>query len=121
VLGGPGVQGVTGRIEDNFRRRLEVLPVATRRLILVAAAEPTGEPALMWRAAEGLGIGADAIEPAADAGLLTIGQQVTFRHPLVRSAVYRAASLWERRAVHQALADATDPRADPDRRAWHRA
>jgi hypothetical protein len=85
--GAPGVPGVPGRIEDNFRRRQDALPTATRRLMLVAAAEPTGEPALMWRAAERLGIGADAVEPAADAGLLTIGQRVTFRHPLVRSAV----------------------------------
>jgi DNA-binding CsgD family transcriptional regulator len=121
ALGVPGVPGAAGQIEENFRLRLEVLPAATRRLMLVAAAEPAGEPALMWRAAEALGIGADAVELAADAGLLTIDQRVTFRHPLVRSAVYRAASPWERRAVHQALAGATDPRADPDRRAWHRA
>ena len=79
------------------------------------------EPALVWRAAERLGIGAGAVAPAADAGLLTIGERVTFRHPLVRSAVYRAASPAERRAAHQALAGATDPQADPDRRAWHRA
>ena len=89
--------------------------------MLVAAAEPTGNPALVWRAAERLGIGAGALVPAADAGLLTIGERVVFRHPLVRSAVYRAASPAERRAVHQALAGATDPQADPDRRAWHRA
>jgi DNA-binding CsgD family transcriptional regulator len=87
----------------------------------VAAAEPAGEPALLWRAAEQLGIGADAAAPAADAGLLAIGELVTFRHPLVRSAVYRAASPAEQRAAHQALADATDPQADPDRWAWHRA
>ena len=118
----PGaVPGLPGRIEDSFRRRLEVLPAATQRLMLVAAAEPAGEPALVWRAAERLGIGAEAVAPAADAGLLTIGERVTFRHPLVRSAVYRAASPAERRAAHQALADATDPQADPDRRAWHRA
>ena len=117
----PGLPGLPGRIEDSFRRRLEVLPTATQRLMLVAAAEPAGEPALVWRAAERLGIGAEAVAPATDAGLLTIGERVTFRHPLVRSAVYRAASPAERRAAHQALAGATDPRADPDRRAWHRA
>jgi DNA-binding CsgD family transcriptional regulator len=110
-----------GRIEDSFRGRLEVLPAATRRLMLVAAAEPAGDPALVWRAAERLGIGAGAVAPAADAGLLTIGERVTFRHPLVRSAVYRAAPPADRRAAHEALADATDPQADPDRRAWHRA
>jgi DNA-binding CsgD family transcriptional regulator len=125
VPGVPGAMGVTGGvsvlIEDSFRRRLEVLPTATQRLMLVAAAEPTGEPVLVWRAAERLGIGAEAAAPAADAGLLTIGERVTFRHPLVRSAVYRAASPPDRRAAHQALAGATDPHADPDRRAWHRA
>jgi DNA-binding CsgD family transcriptional regulator len=125
VPGVPGAIGVTGGvpvlIEDSFRRRLEVLPTATQRLMLVAAAEPTGEPVLVWRAAERLGIGAEAAAPAADAGLLTIGERVTFRHPLVRSAVYRAASPPDRRAAHQALAGATDPQADPDRRAWHRA
>ena len=89
--------------------------------MLVAAAEPTGEPALVWRAAERLGIRAEDIAPAADAGLLTIGERVTFRHPLVRSAAYGAASPADRRAAHRALAGATDPQADPDRRAWHRA
>src|SRR3984885_13911036 len=124
VPGVPGLSelsGVPGRIEESFRGRLEVLPAATCRLMLVAAAEPAGEPALVWRAAERLGVGAEAAWPAADAGLLMVGEQVMFRHPLVRSAVYRAASPPERRAAHQALADATDPRADPDRRAWHRA
>jgi DNA-binding CsgD family transcriptional regulator len=119
--GGPGLSGLPGRIEDSFRRRLEVLPAATQRLLLVAAAEPAGDPALVWRAAERLGIGVGALAPAADAGLLAIGERVTFRHPLVRSAAYRAASPADRRAAHQALADATDPQADPDRRAWHRA
>jgi DNA-binding CsgD family transcriptional regulator len=119
--GVPGPPGVAGRIEDSFRRRLVALPGATQRLMLVAAAEPAGEPALVWKAAERLGVEAAAVAPAADAGLLTIGQRVTFRHPLVRSAAYRAASPPDRRAAHQALADATDPQADPDRRAWHRA
>jgi DNA-binding CsgD family transcriptional regulator len=121
VPGVPGVAGSWGRIEESFRRRLEVLPAATRLLMLVAAAEPAGEPALVWRAAERLGIGDEAAWPAADAGLLVIGERVMFRHPLVRSAVYRAAPAPDRRAAHQALAGATDPRADPDRRAWHRA
>jgi DNA-binding CsgD family transcriptional regulator len=121
VPGVPGMPGSSVRIEESFRGRVEVLPAATRRLMLVAAAEPVGDPGLVWRAAERLGIGAEALAPAADAGLLTIGERVLFRHPLVRSAVYRAASPAERRAAHQALADATDPQADPDRRAWHRA
>ena len=121
VPGLPGVPGSSGRIEDSFRRRVEVLPAATQRLMLVAAAEPAGDPGLVWMAAERLGIETGAVVPAADAGLLTIGERVVFRHPLVRSAVYRAAPPAERRAAHQALADATDPQADPDRRAWHRA
>src|SRR5580704_9839713 len=122
--GGPGVPGARGssaRIEESFRGRVEVLPAATRRLMLVAAAEPAGDPGLVWRAAQRLGIGAEAAWPAADAGLLTIGERVLFRHPLVRSAVYRAAGPADRRAAHRALAGATDPQADPDRRAWHRA
>ncbi|HEX4717890.1 MAG TPA: LuxR C-terminal-related transcriptional regulator, partial [Thermoleophilaceae bacterium] len=110
-----------GRIEESFRRRLEALPAETRRLLLVAAAEPIGEPVLMWRAAELLGINPEAAAPASAAGLLELGARVRFRHPLVRSAVYRAASLAERQTAHRALADATDPDVDPDRRAWHHA
>jgi DNA-binding CsgD family transcriptional regulator len=123
-VGTPGATAVPGllrRLEDGFRQRLEGLPETTRRLLLVAAAEPTGDPVLMWRAAGRLGIGIEAAVPAGAEGLLTIGARVTFRHPLVRSAAYRAASPEKRRAAHQALADAIDPRADPDRRAWHRA
>src|SRR5205085_8598034 len=94
-------------------------PAETQRLLLVAAAEPVGDPVLVWRAAGQLGIG---VQAAADTdGLLTIATRVTFRHPLVRSAVYRAASPEDRQAVHRALADATDPEVDPDRRAWHLA
>ena len=113
--------GLLGRLEDSFRRRMEAFSQATRRLLLVAAAEPTGDPVLVWRAAGLLGIGMDAAVPAEAEGLLRIGRRVIFRHPLVRSVAYRAASAEERRAAHQALADATDPQADPDRRAWHRA
>ncbi len=120
-FGLPSGPGVAGRVADSIRRRLEALPAAAQRLMLVAAAEPAGEPTLVWRAAERLGVGAGALAPAADAGLLAVGERVTFRHPLVRSAAYRAASSAERRAAHEALAAATDPEADPDRRAWHRA
>ncbi|WP_377266840.1 AAA family ATPase [Peterkaempfera sp. SMS 1(5)a] len=109
-----------GRIEDSFRSRALGLPPATRMLLLVAAAESTGESALLWRATARLGIGASASAAAEAAGLLSIGTQVVFRHPLVRSAVYRAASPSQRRAAHRALADVTGP-SDPDRRAWHRA
>ncbi len=92
VPGAPGSSGLPGRIEESFRRRVEVLPAATQRLMLVAAAEPAGDPALVWGAAERLGIGAEAAWPAADAGLLTIGERVVFRHPLVRSAVHLSRS-----------------------------
>src|SRR5215471_16815472 len=111
------VQTVPARIEEGFRRRLEALPADTRSLMLVAAAEPTGDPALVWRAAGRLGIPASAAEAAQTDGLLRTATRVRFRHPLVRSAVYSAASLPERRAAHQALAEATDRDRDPDRRA----
>jgi DNA-binding CsgD family transcriptional regulator len=116
-----GAQALTGRIEERFVHRLEALPDETRRLLLVAAAEPLGDPLLLWRAADRLGIASAAVEDAEAQGLLEIGERVRFRHPLSRSAVYRSAALPERRAVHQALAEATDPDTDPDRRAWHRA
>jgi DNA-binding CsgD family transcriptional regulator len=120
-FGPPNAPTLPGRIEDSFQRRLEALPGDTKRLLLVAAAEPVGEPLLVWRAAERLEIGTDAAAPAAAAGLAEIGTRVRFRHPLVRSAIYRAASVEERQIAHHALAHATDPQVDPDRRAWHRA
>jgi DNA-binding CsgD family transcriptional regulator len=107
--------------EALFRRRLEALPEHTRTLMLVGAAEPLGDPVLLWRAAERLGLDALAAAPAEAAGLLELGARVRFRHPLVRSAIYRPAAPGDRRRVHAALADATDARAEPDRRAWHRA
>src|SRR5215218_1650386 len=115
----PG-QEVSARIQQSFLQRLEGLPEEARTLLLVAASEPVGDPVLLWRAAERLGIGRD---PASDhtQGLLAIGERVTFLHPLVRSAVYRSASPHERRAVHLTLAEVTDPRDQPDRRAWHLA
>ena len=109
------------RLEGIFRRRLEALPGETQRLLLVAAAEPTGDPTLLWRAAEELGVGFDAAGPAAADGLFEIRTRATFRHPVVRSAIYRAASASDRMSAHVALAEATDPEIDPDRRAWHRA
>ncbi len=122
--GGFGLEGaypLPGRIEESFLRRLESLPEDARLLLLVAAAEPVDDPLLVWRAAEQLGIGGSAAAADATEGLLTIGERVIFRHPLVRSAVYRSATVQQRRAVHLALADATDQDADPDRRAWHLA
>jgi DNA-binding CsgD family transcriptional regulator/tetratricopeptide (TPR) repeat protein len=112
---------LSGQIEESFQRRLEELPPETRLLLLVAAAEPVGDPALMWRAATRLGLASAALVTAAQDGLLDVGAQVRFRHPLVRSAVYRSASDDERRRVHRVLADVTDGTLEPDHRAWHRA
>jgi DNA-binding CsgD family transcriptional regulator len=117
VVAGP--LPLTGRIEQSFLRRMAPLPEMTRTLLLLAAAEPTGDPALLWRAAGRLGI--SAVAPAEADGLLTVAAHVTFRHPLVRSAIYRSASPDARQEVHRALARATDQRVDPDRRAWHLA
>jgi len=110
-----------GQIEEHYLARVAALPETTQRLMLLAAAEPVGDAALLWRAAQTFGIGRPAAEPAEAEQLIEIGGRVRFRHPLVRSAVYRAASADDRRAVHGALAQATDPEEDPDRRAWHRA
>ncbi len=120
-FGLPGAGSLTGRIEDSFRRRLDALPDQTRRLLLLAAADPSGDSALVWRAAGHLGLPVQATMPAAEAGLAEFGARVRFRHPLVRSVAYRSASFTERQQVHGALAAVTDPAADPDRRAWHRA
>ena len=119
-FGMPGTRGLPGRIEESYVRRLEALPDEARLLLLVAAAEPIGDPLLLLRAGERLGIGVSEVDTATD-GLLALSDRVTFRHPLVRSAVYRSAAPAERRAAHLALAEVTDREADPDRRAWHRA
>jgi DNA-binding CsgD family transcriptional regulator len=124
LAGGFGLTGglpLSRSIEESFRRRLDALPVETRRLLRLAAADPVGDPVLVWRVAERLAIGAEAATPAIDAGLIEFGARVRFRHPLVRSAAYRSASLQERQDLHRALAEVTDPEADPGRRAWHRA
>ncbi|HEX4690356.1 MAG TPA: AAA family ATPase, partial [Solirubrobacteraceae bacterium] len=120
-FGLPGAQSLAGTLEKSFLDRLEALPENTQRLLLVAAAEPLGDPALLTRAAERLGITGTARGPAESAGLIEINGRVRFRHPLVRSAVYRAARADERRRVHRALAEATDGETDPDRHAWHLA
>jgi DNA-binding CsgD family transcriptional regulator/tetratricopeptide (TPR) repeat protein len=124
LTGGFGVSSampLDGRIEESFARQLEALPAQTQRLVQLAAADPTGDPVLVWRAAGRLAIGPGAAGPAAVAGLAEFGARVRFRHPLVRSAAYRSASVQTRQELHGALAEATDPAADPDRRAWHRA
>jgi DNA-binding CsgD family transcriptional regulator/tetratricopeptide (TPR) repeat protein len=124
LAGGFGLLGatpLTGRIEDSFARQLEALPTQTRRLVRLAAADPSGDRALVWRAAGRLGIPVQAAGPAAEAGLVDFGAWVRFRHPLARSAAYRLAPIEARREAHTVLAEVTDPAADPDRRAWHRA
>jgi DNA-binding CsgD family transcriptional regulator len=117
----PDARSLMDRIERSFLRRLEPLPVETRRVLLTAAAEPFGDVSLLWRAANRLGLGPDAAAPAEAEGLVQLGALVRFRHPLVRSAVYRAASPHDRQEAHRALAESIDADIDPDRRAWHRA
>ena len=116
----PSVTPLTARIQQSFLRQLELLPDDTRRLLLIAAAEPVGDSSLLWRAAGPVGLGVDAVVPAQDAGLIEFNGRVRFRHPLVRSAIYQAASVAQRQEVHRVLAEVTDPETDPDRYAWHR-
>jgi DNA-binding CsgD family transcriptional regulator len=120
-FGLPGAVPLSERIAESFRRQLEALPAQSRRLLLLAAAEPYGDLSLVWRAAGRLGIPVQAAAPAVDADLVEFGARVRFRHPLLRSASYRGASVADRQAVHGALAEVTDPEAAPERRAWHRA
>ena len=120
-FGLPGAVRLPGGVAEGFRRRLDVLPEETRRLLLIAAADPLGDAGLVWRAAARLGIDAEAAEPAVEDGLVEFGTRVLFRHPLVRSVVYTSAPVRDRRQVHGALAQVTDVRLDPDRHAWHGA
>jgi DNA-binding CsgD family transcriptional regulator len=117
----PDGAALAGRLERCFLQQLAPLPADTRRLLLIAAAEPLGDATLLWRAAGELGLGADPAAAAEATGLIGFGPRIRFRHPLVRSAVYRSASARERREAHRVLAEVTDAGADPDRRAWHRA
>ena len=117
----PAAAALTSRIEDSFGRQLDALPAPTRRLLQLAAADPSGDAPLVWRAAARLGIGVQAGAPAVAAGLVEFAGGVRFRHPLARSAAYRSAPLAERQRLHAALAEVTDPQNDPDRRAWHLA
>lgn len=117
----PNVLSVPRRIQDCFQQRLNTLPADTQLLLLVAAADPTGDVALLWQAAAHLGIVREAVAPAETVGLVEIDTRVRFRHPLVRSTVYTAATLPDQRRAHRVLAAVTDPQINPDRRAWHRA
>ena len=120
-FGLPGAASAPRAVEASVLRRLEALPAQTRKLLLIAAAEPAGDTGLLWRAAERFDISPEAADPAARANLAEFEGTVRFSHPIVRSVVYRAASPQDRRAVHQALADASDSAVDADRRAWHLA
>jgi DNA-binding CsgD family transcriptional regulator len=120
-FGLPGAVPLTGQIEGSFQRQLAALPADARRLLVLAAADPSGNRSLVWQAAERLGIPLTAAQPAQEAGLVDFDIQVQFRHPLVRSAAYRSGPAEERQEMHLALAEETDPEIDPDRRAWHRA
>jgi DNA-binding CsgD family transcriptional regulator len=118
-FGMPEAPDLSKRIEESYIRRLETLPEDARRLLLVAAADPVGDPLLLQRACERLGIALSAVDETK--GVLTLEERVTFHHPLARSAVYRSAGGPERRAAHLALAEVTNQDVDPDRRAWHLA
>ena len=118
-FGLPATKTMPANIEESFTRRLAGLPDDARRFLLLAAADAVGDPALLWRAAQELGIAKSAVDTLETEGFLEVGSRVVFRHPLVRSAVYGDAGVKERSAIHRALAQATDPRIDPDRRAWH--
>jgi DNA-binding CsgD family transcriptional regulator len=120
-FGLPDARPLASRVEETFVQRVRSLPRETQQLLLLAAAEPVGDVSLLWRAAERLGIRGEAGRPAEEAALIELGIRVRFRHPLVRSAAYRAAHLRDRQEVHRALAEASDPKTDPDRRAWHRS
>ena len=120
-FGLPALTDLPRHLEDRYLQLAGELPETTQRLLLLAAAEPMGDTTLVWNAAKRLGIERSALAPAEDAQLVEVGARVRFRHPLVRSAVYREGSLSDRRAAHRALAEVTDPETDPDRRAWHRA
>jgi DNA-binding CsgD family transcriptional regulator len=117
----PAPLPISGRLETHFLRHVRALPADTQTLLLIAAAEPSGDPALLWNAAAALGVAADAADAAEKAGLLVIHTGVEFRHPLIRSAVYGSAAPPERRRVHAALAALTDATTEPTRRVWHLA
>ncbi len=114
-------QPLSARLEQSFLGRVRAMPDQTQRFLLLAAADPAGDPVVLMRATELVGLGVEAASPAEAVGLIELAEQVRFQHPLVRSAIYRAAPLADRQAVHRALADATDTQTDPDRRTWHRA
>ncbi|WP_101948089.1 LuxR family transcriptional regulator [Mycobacterium sp. 3519A] len=117
----PSAEPLSGAVEENFRRRIAELPADTQRLLTLAAADPTGDAGLVWRAATRIGIATAAADPATEAGIAEIGTRIRFRHPLARAVAYWSAPLEDRRIAHGALGEVTDPAVDPDRRVWHMA
>ncbi len=117
----PEPLAVGAQLEARFLRQVRELPADTQRFLLVAAAEPTGDPALVWRAGRDLDFDERAILAAEAEHLISPGPPLRFRHSLIRSAIYHGASAANRREAHSALAAATNIGNDPDRRAWHRA
>jgi DNA-binding CsgD family transcriptional regulator len=109
------------RLEQRYTRQVRFLPADTQMLLLLAAADSSADAAVVWRAASVLGVTPDAVGPAESADLLDTDPEIRYRHPLIRSAVYNGARAADRRAVHSALATATNEEVDPDRRAWHLA
>jgi DNA-binding CsgD family transcriptional regulator len=120
-FGFPKAMTLPRRIEESFLRRLEALPKSSQRLLQLAAADPVGDPTVIWKAASSLDIDLGAVQAVVDSGLMDVGTRIQFRHPLVRSAAYHSAAPSHRNIIHDALARATDPTHDPDRHAWHRA
>jgi DNA-binding CsgD family transcriptional regulator len=112
---------IGARLQETFLRRVRLLPAGAQTLLLLASAEPSGDPRLLWRAAQHLGLSLEALRQPEAERFVSVGSQVAFRHPLIRSAVYHSASLHQRQRIHEALAAASDPVVDPDRRAWHLA
>ena len=112
---------LSGQLEARFLETVAALPPATQTLLLIGAADPTGQPSRLWQACDLLDVPRGAAGPAEEVGLLTIGSVVTFRHPLIRSAVYHGSSASARRLIHSVLATVTDQVKDADRYAWHRA
>jgi DNA-binding CsgD family transcriptional regulator len=107
--------------EEQYLQRIGELPNGIGQLMVLAAADPTGDAALILRAAQTLKIRPEIVAQAEDEQLLEIGVYIRFPSPRLRTAVYRMATTAERRAAHAALSMASDPESEPDRRAWHRA
>ena len=113
---------LTARVQAAFAARVEGLPAPTQTMVLIAAADDTGDVATVVSAAAELGVAAEALDPAEATGVVrTDGGRVAFRHPLVRAAVFGAATLTQRQRAHTALASVLKGEEHADRRVWHHA